>query len=169
MNIFAGYFPGNKCPPQQLGLPGYRVYPGLCHRHSHSYFPDQVFQAPPASLLFDGNLLYRQHLDGIVAQLYQPAFVQNPVCHYGRGDYFPDPGYRQFRSALGKKSLASVLDFCRLLDCFHHRPTHRDLHFNHFFLACQFLDDLSSDACNLRPFTDLRAPGHPAEPVQQGQ
>ena len=60
-------------------------------------------QAPPAPLLFDGGLLYRQYLDGLVTQLCQPAFVQNPVSHDSRGDYFPDPGYRQLRGSLGKK------------------------------------------------------------------
>lgn len=41
-----------------------------------------------------------------------------------------------FVAPLEKKSLASLLDFCRLLDCFHHRPANRDLYLNDFFLAC---------------------------------
>jgi len=41
-----------------------------------------------------------------------------------------------FVAPLEKKSLASLLDFCQLLDCFHHRPANRDLDLNDFFLAC---------------------------------
>ena len=38
-----------------------------------------------------------------------------------------------FVAPLDKKSLASLLDFCRRLDCFHHRPANRDLDLNDFF------------------------------------